>query len=150
MPYGAYPPPYPYFGNFGFPNPMQWSGAGPAGLQPQAPVPQPNPPALSAPSVPQKYIRGPLIPPWLQYCDRVPGREGDNFSALAGKFDNEGYRTIDQLTGSRMSVENLSAWFGIGKGVADRIIQYAEEDMALVGDGNFTMDLEPPQDREWA
>jgi len=156
MPYGAYPPPYPYFGNFGFPNPMQWSGAGPAGLPPQASVTQPNPTAPSAPSapsalsVPQKYIRGPLILPWLQYCDRFPGREGENLSALAVKFDTEGYRTIDQLTGSRMSVENLSNWFGIGKGVADRIIQYAEEDMALVGAGNFTMDLDPPQDRDWA
>ena len=27
--------------------------------------------------------------------------------------------------------------------MVDLIIQYAEEDMALVGNGNFTMDLEP-------
>lgn len=148
MPYGAYPPPPP-FPYFGFPNLMQWSGAGPAGLPPQVPVPQPN---TTAQSAPQKYIRGPRILPWLQYCDRFPGREGENFSALAGQFDKEGYRTIDQLTGSRMSVENLSNWFGIGKGVADRIIQYAEEDMTLVIDGNFTMDLEPPQEpqADWA
>ena len=45
-----------------------------------------------------------------------------------------------------MSVENLSNWLGIGKGIADLIIRYAEEDMILVEDGNFTMDLEPPQD----
>lgn len=69
---------------------------------------------------------------------------------LTGEFDKEGYRTIDQLTGSRMSVENLLNWLGIGKGIADLIIQYAEEDMSLVRDGNFTMDLEPPQDRDWA
>ena len=134
MPYGVYPPPPP-FSYYSLPNPMQW-----AGLPPQAPVPQPNP------TVPQKHIRGPRISPWLQYCDRLPGREGEKFSALAAKFDKEGYRTIDQLT--RMSLENLSNWFGIGKGIADIIIQYAEEDMALVRDGNFTMDLEPPQD--WA
>lgn len=123
---------------------MQW--AGPAGLPPHAPVVQPNPTA------PQKHIRGPRISPWLQYCDRVPGREGENFSDLADKFDNEGYRTIDQLIGNRMSVENISDWFGIRKGIADLIIQYVEEDMALVRDGNFTMDLTPPpsQDRDWA
>ena len=33
----------------------------------------------------------------------------------------------DQLIGSQMMVENLSNWFGIGKGIADLIIQYAEE-----------------------
>lgn len=42
-----------------------------------------------------------------------------------------------------MSVENLSNWLEIGKGTSDLIIHYAEEDMALVRDGNFTMDLEP-------
>jgi hypothetical protein len=47
-----------------------------------------------------------------------------------------------------MSVENLSNWFGISKGIADLIIQYAEEDMTQVEDGNFTMDIEPPPD--WA
>jgi hypothetical protein len=119
---------------------MQWPG-----LPPQAaPVPQQNPTAA------KKHIRGPRITPWLQYCDRLPGRDGEKFSALTDKFDREGYRTIDQLIGSRMTVENLSNWFGIGKGIADLIIQYAEEDMALVTDGNFTMDLEPTQDRDWA
>ena len=58
---------------------MQW-----AGLPPQAPVP-PNP------TVPQKHIRGPRISPWLQYCNRLPGCEGEKFSALTAKFDKEGY-----------------------------------------------------------
>ena len=49
-----------------------------------------------------------------------------------------------------MLVENLSNWIGIGKGIVDLIIQYAEEDMASVREGNFTMDLEPPQDYDWA
>jgi hypothetical protein len=136
LPYGYYPPPpnFPYF------NPMQW--AGPAGFPPQAaPVQQPT--------APQKHIQGPRILPWLQYCDRLPGREGEKFSALADKFDNEGYRTIDQLLGSQMSVENLSNWFGIGKGTADLIIQYVEEDMASMRNGNFTMDLEPPPESEY-
>jgi hypothetical protein len=50
-----------------------------------------------------------------------------------------------------MSVKNLSSWLHIGKGMADLIIQYAEEDMALVRDGKFTMDPAPrdPVPRTW-
>ena len=136
MPYGYYPPPTSYF------NP--W--AGPAGFPPHAAPAAP----VQQPTVPQKHIRGPRILPWLQYCDHIPGREGEKFSALADKFENEGYQTIDQLTGSRMSVENLSNWFGIGKGTADLIIQYVEEDMALMRNGYFMMDLETPQEYDWA
>lgn len=99
-------------------------------------APQPNPTA------PLRQVRGPQISGWLPYCDRLPGRDGENFSALIDKFRIEGYRTIDQL--ARMSVENLSDWLEIGKGTADLIIRYAEEDMAYVRTGNFTMDLEPP------
>ena len=55
----------------------------------------------------------------------------------------QGYQTIDQLTGPQMSVENLLNWLEIGKGTADLIIQYAEEDMVLVSNGKFIMDLEP-------
>ena len=54
----------------------------------------------------------------------------------------QGYQTIDQLTGPRMSVENLSNWLEISKGTADLIIQFAEQDMVLVSNGEFTMDLE--------
>jgi hypothetical protein len=42
-----------------------------------------------------------------------------------------------------MSVENLSSWLHIGMGMADLIIQYTEEDMALVRDGKFVMDPAP-------
>ena len=70
----------------------------------------------------------------------------ENFFGLADKFDQQGYCTINQLTGSRMSVENLSNWLQIWKNTADLqvIIQYAEEDMVLVRDGKFTME---PADR---
>jgi hypothetical protein len=125
MPYGFYPPPNPFFAN-----PMQWPGAS---------FPQPLVPEANS-TVPQKHVRGPRISDWLEYCDRVPGRNGEFFSRLAHKFDQQGYRTIDQLVGSRMSVENLSNWLEIGKGTADLIIQYAEEDMALVRGGKFTME----------
>jgi hypothetical protein len=122
-----------------FPNPMlqQWPGfPQPPGSQAYG-VPQPNP------TVPPRPVRGPHISDWLQYCDRLPGCDGEAFFALAYKFDEQGYCTIDQLTGSWMSVENLSSWLHIGKGTVDLIIQYAEEDMALVRDGKFTMDPAP-------
>lgn len=95
---------------------------------------------------PLRHVRGPRISPWLQYCDRLVGRDGEDFFALMDKFDEQGFRTIDQLTSSRISIEKLSDWLKIGKGTADLIIQYAEEDMALVRDGNFTMGLEPAPD----
>jgi hypothetical protein len=135
MPFGFYPTPNPYFAN-----PMQWQGAGHNLPQPPGPpaqgfgVPQANP------TVALRHVRGPCIFDWLGYCDRLPGRDGEFFFGLADKFDRQGYRTIDQLTGNRMSVENLSNWLEIGKGTADLIIQYAEEDMALVRDGTFTME----------
>lgn len=135
MPYGFYPPPNPFFAN-----PVQWPGAG----FPQPPGPQANPTVLPAaqpapPAAPPRLVRGPAILQWLVYCDHVPGR-GDFFYGLADKFEREGYRTIDQLTSSRMTVEDLSNWLGIGKGTADLIIQYANEDMALVREGKFTME----------
>jgi hypothetical protein len=142
MPYGIFHPgaPNPFFANFA--NPIQWPGAG--FPQPPASGPQgdgvPGPQLEAKPTGRQRHVRGPRIFVWLQYCDRVPGRDGEFFFGLADKFDQQGFRTIDQLTGSRMSVENLSNWLEIGKGTADLIIQYAEEDMALVRDGKFTME----------
>jgi hypothetical protein len=134
MPYGFYPPPNPFFAN-----PMQWPGAGPVGF-PQPSCPQPHGVPQANPTMPPRHVRGPRISDWLAYCDHVPGRDGEFFFGLVEKFDQQGYRTIDQLTSSRMSVENLSNWLEIGKGTADLIIQYAEEDMALVRDGKFTME----------
>lgn len=95
-----------------------------------------NPP----PPVPKK-TETPYIRTWLEYCDSHPDRRGENFSAHAGKFDQQGYRRINQLTGDRMSVEKLSDWLSIGKGTADLLIQYAEEDMGLVNAGTFSMVL---------
>ena len=60
-------------------------------------------------------------------------------AALTSNFDAQGYRTIDQLTSACMSIKNLSSWVKIGKGTADYIIQYANEDMALVNEGKFAM-----------
>jgi hypothetical protein len=81
-----------------------------------------------------------MISPWLAYCDRHPNRHGEDFQAHTEKFRDEGYRRINQLTGERMSVEKLSAWLSIGKGTADLLIQYAEEDVALAKAGMLVMD----------
>jgi hypothetical protein len=100
------------------------------GIPPQ-PVPTKGPQQLEIPK----------IGAWLMYCDRHPDRRGEDFSEHMGKFDQEGYRRINQLTRDRMSVEKLSDWLKIGKGTADLIIQYAEEDMELVKAGTFSMEL---------
>jgi len=48
------------------------------------------------------------------------------------KFDKEGFRRLNQLTGDRITVEKLSEWLGIGKGTADLILRYAEEDITAI------------------
>jgi hypothetical protein len=131
MPYPYYPPPPQMFYLM---LQQQW-------------VPPLGPPGpqhfMSAqnPIMPPRPVKGPAISAWLQYCDGHLSRRGENFFELAEKFGEQGYRTIDQLTGSWMSIENLLSWLGIGKGTADYIIQYADEDMVLVRSGKFTMDL---------
>ena len=101
--------------------------------------------------MPPRPVRGPRISDWLQYCDHTPGHDGEVFFSLEYKFNKQGHQTMDQLTGSWMSFKNLSSWLHIGKGMVDLIIQYAEEDMALVRDGKFTMDPAPrdPVPRTW-
>ena len=119
-PYGYYPLPYVM---------PHWYA------QPQTPaVPAPKP--ASHPSKPTDY---PKISDWLEYCDRHLDRYGENFSSLSQKFDQEGYRRIHQLAGDRVSVEKLSTWLGIGKGTADLLIRYAEEDVELIRAGTFSM-----------
>ena len=75
----------------------------------------------------------------MEYCDKHPERGGENFSEFAEKFDQQGYRRINQLVGTHILVEKLSDWLYIGKGTADLIIQHAEEDMELVNAGTFLM-----------
>jgi hypothetical protein len=86
-------------------------------------------------------VEYPLISQWLLHCDYHPARSGDDFSSHAWKFETEGYRRINQLTADNrfLLIEKLSAWLGIGKGIADLITRYAEEDVALVRAGKFSM-----------
>ena len=53
------------------------------------------------------------------------------------KFSNQGYQQIDQIAWA--TVEQLSDWLGIGKGIADLLIAYAKEDVKLVSEGRFSM-----------
>lgn len=95
-------------------------------------------PAIPAPA---NKVDCPSIREWLQHCDQYPECSGENFTELIGKFDQEGYWHINQLTGTCMSVEKLSDWLGIGKGTADLIIGYVEEDIELVKANKFSMIL---------
>jgi hypothetical protein len=102
----------------------------PQAVQPPAPVP--------VASTPLKY---PRIPEWIEYCDRNPDRCGANLSAIIPKIQEQGFCFINQLTGSRITVEKLSGWLAIAPGTADLIMGFAEEDCKLIAAGTFTMVL---------
>lgn len=125
FPYGYYPSPYMM--------PPQWYPPPPPSTI------NPIPPAVNL--VPAVRVEYPKISPWLIHCDQHPARSGEDFSLLAQKFSDEGFRRIHQLTGDRISVEKLSDWLGIGKGTADLLIRYAEEDVEFVKAGTFVMAL---------
>ena len=82
-----------------------------------------------------------MIHAWLGYCDKHPDHQGEEFSKYAEKFDQQGYRQINQLTGDFMFVEKMLDWLNIRKGTADLIIQFVEEDMELIKAGMFSMEL---------
>ena len=133
MPYSYYPPPA---------LPPVWYTQGPQpaiGFAPPNPVPAQAGVALAANQA--VAVVYPLIRDWLEYCDRHPGRCGEDFAAHGEKFDKEGYRRINQLARDRITVEKLSEWLQIGKGTADLLIGYAEEDIGLIKAGMFTMTL---------
>jgi hypothetical protein len=98
---------------------------------------QPSPPQV-AQDVNVKVVEFPLITDWLKYCDQHPECRGQKLSALLGKLKQDGYRHIHHITSARTSAEKLSGWLGIGRGTADMLIQYADEDVALVRAGIFT------------
>ena len=129
-PFPYYQAPYMYFPQHPWPtNP----NPNPVTLTSQPVSPHQNPSGWS------KSVKGPAIFTWLQYCDSHPNHGGDNLAALTTNFKAQGYQTIDQLTSGCISIENLLSWINIGKGTADYIVQYADEDMVLVNDGKFTM-----------
>ena len=128
MPFPYYQAPYVYFSHQSWPmNPHLVPPTSQCVSPPQSPSSQP------------KSVKGPAISTWLWYCNNHPNCGGDNLAALATNFQAQGYQTINQLTSGHISIENLSNWMNIGKGTADYIIQYADEDMGSVINGKFTM-----------
>jgi hypothetical protein len=85
----------------------------------------------------QPTITCPNIAEWLCYCDKHLQYCRDNLSAHIAKFEEQGYQHIDQIT--RATIEQLSDWLKIGKGIADLKITYVREDMRLLGEGRFSM-----------
>jgi hypothetical protein len=83
----------------------------------------------------------PNIADWLDYCDSHPDRAGEDFGSHIAAFHRHGYRCMNQLTGPRMTIEKLSEWLSIGVGMADLLIQYAEENVVLIKSGSFSMKL---------
>jgi hypothetical protein len=110
------------------------------------------PPTTSVPQM--QPVSYPMIAEWLVFCDNHPQRSGEDFGSLMPKFDEEGFRCLHQLTGDRITIEKLSDWLGIGKGTADLILGYAEEDIAAIRAGTLripgnvgssSQNLMPPQ-----
>jgi hypothetical protein len=127
-PFYSYPslPPHPFwYGQVPFPFPP---------LQAQHYMALPT-----APVLPTQDVDYPMITEWLVYCDNHPQRSGGDFTSLVPKFNQEGFQQLDQLTGERITVGLLSEWLDIGKGVADRLIRYAEKDIAAIHAGTFQM-----------
>ena len=58
-------------------------------------------------------------------------------------FEDEGLLRIDQLTGENITVEQLANWLNIKRGVAEAVVWYAKQDVALVEAGRFEMPNEP-------
>ena len=75
------------------------------------------------------------------YCDQHPDRSGANLGALILKFQELGFRFINQLTSSRITIDKLSEWLSIGPRTADLIIGFAQEDCQLANAGKFKMEL---------
>jgi hypothetical protein len=125
FPYSSYPTPY-------LPPGHGWYGPY------TNPGPQPVPSAPQHVTAPVKY---PSIISWLRYCDNHADCAGGDFSSVAWKFDKEGYHHIEQLTGSRVSIDSLSQWLEISKGTADLLICYAEQDVECVKVGMFLWEL---------
>ena len=153
-----------YYGGLGMGFPAGLTGFGqlPAGMPAPPGLSMPAPPGLSmpvphgfsmpphgnlTPAVPQAAptvpVKFPNIADWIGYCDQRPDRSGANLSTLIPKFQEQGFRTINQLTtgGNRITVDKLSEWLSIRPGTADLIMGYAEEDCQLITAGRFEMEL---------
>ena len=92
-----------------------------------------------APQQVSASVEYPHISEWLCYCDSHQHWQGDNLCMYIPKFSDQGYWWIDQI--AQATVEQLSDWLGIGKGIADLLIAYVKEDVRLVSEGRFLMTI---------
>ena len=88
-------------------------------------------------------IEFPDVGDWVTYCDSLPKRSRARLSTLREQLLQQGFFEIDQLTGDRISHNDLSVSLGIGIGLAALIVRYAEEDVVQVRAGTFNMNLNP-------
>jgi len=100
----------------------------------------PNP-APAQPQVPDDAeIDFPEVQAWAAHCDANAKRARlGGIGDLRWKLTQEGYVEIDQLIGNRVSQADLANALGIGLGRAGLIIKWADEDVAKVRSGNFTL-----------
>ena len=131
------------FSGLGYP-PMQPYGYLPYPCQPFPTPQQPLNPVgplgeITTAETSELNIKYPSISEWLEYCDRHPRHSSSRLGRYANAFDNEGFVYIDQLVGPRIIIESLAGWLSIGKGTADLVIRYAEQDIQLVKAGKFQL-----------
>ena len=137
IPYPTYPPPVaatPWYPQPSQMQPGMFPGHLPfPGVHGMPPNLLTNAPAIPTPSP------VPKLAAWLEYCDQHVDQSGDNLAQYKDQFKAEGFCCLDQLVGNIMSVEDILRWLLIKKGVAITILNYANDDMALVRAGKFTM-----------
>ena len=77
----------------------------------------------------------PLIGLWLNYLDSHPirGKHQINFARYAAAFQGEGFFAVNQLVLDRVTIEKLSNWLGIWKGIADFLIDYTRSESIKLG-----------------
>ncbi|KIL67256.1 hypothetical protein M378DRAFT_9504 [Amanita muscaria Koide BX008] len=126
------------YGGYAPPMPMPY-GYSPY-LYPTPPMPQP--PTVQAEGITTGAVEAesyeyPSIVEWLNHCDQHPQRCNRNLGRYAPAFDDEGFVSIDQLVGPRISIEKLAEWLKLGRGTADLIIRYAEQDILLIKASKF-------------
>jgi hypothetical protein len=122
--------------------PIPWTGA-------HFPTPAPMPVVTSqTQNRPEVEIEYPLIGPWLNYLDSHPvrGKYQINFGRYAAAFQGEGFFAVNQLVSDHVTIEKLSNWLGIGKGIADLLIDYAQRDVESIKLGTLSARLGGTED----
>ena len=126
-------------------NPMHMQGVLPMVPTLALPIDFPYPFHPSGPSGPSQTPSKkqstdlPTVSEWAQYCDNHPKCSKANLSTLCKKFEQEGYLNIEQLTSAYISLIELVQSLGISFGFAKLIICYADENVASIYNGTFSL-----------